>query len=317
MEQPLIYKYKPNSIDDFNFDIDFKNVIRRLLNCNLLNILIVGDSGSCKTSLLNIICKEYYGESYDKNNILVINSLKEQGISYYRTEVKTFCQTICTVPNKKKIILIDDLDLINENSQQVFRNCLDKYSKNVNFIASCTNLQKVIETYQSRVNIFKIKSISNEFMYEKINNIIKNENIIIDKDAISLLVNISNHSMRIMINYLEKFKLINKPINCDLILNTCTNISLKFFNEFTNICKDEKNIFKAIKMMLKLIDEGYSVIDILDNYFIYIKVTNNLNEKIKYKIIILICKYITNFYNLHEDEIELVFFTNNLIKLFD
>ena len=70
-------------------------------------------------------------------------------------------------------------------------------------------------------------------------------------------------------------------------------------------------------MILKLIDEGYSVIDILDNYFIYIKVTNNLNEKIKYKIIILICKYITNFYNLHEDEIELVFFTNNLIKLFD
>ena len=30
----------------------------------------------------------------------------------------------------------DDVDIINEQSQQVFRNCIDKYSHNVNFIAS-------------------------------------------------------------------------------------------------------------------------------------------------------------------------------------
>ena len=38
-----------------------------------------------------------------------------------------------------------------------------------------------------------------------------------------------------------------------------------------------------------------------------------LREDEKYKIFPLICKYITIFYNIHEDQIELALFTNNLI----
>jgi DNA polymerase III delta prime subunit len=50
--------------------------------------------------------------------------------------VKTFCQTCSVIKGKKKIIVLDDIDLINEQSQQVFRNCIDKFSHNVNFISS-------------------------------------------------------------------------------------------------------------------------------------------------------------------------------------
>ena len=66
--------------------------------------------------------------------------------------------------------------------------------------------------------------------------------------------------------------------------------------------------------MNKLIDKGYSVTDILDNYFTFVKITDLLNEEEKYKIIPFICKYITIFHNLHEDEIELLFFTNNIVN---
>ena len=62
---------------------------------------------------------------------------------------------------------------------------------------------------------------------------------------------------------------------------------------------------------------GYSVIDILDNYFIFIKSTKIINnENLKYEVIKLLCKYITIFHNIHEDEIELALFTNNLVQLF-
>jgi hypothetical protein len=57
------------------------------------------------------------------------------------------------------------------------------------------------------------------------------------------------------------------------------------------------------------------VMDILDNYFLFIKNTNILNEDQKYNIIPFICKYISIFHNIHEDEIELALFTNNLIKI--
>jgi hypothetical protein len=54
--------------------------------------------------------------------------------------------------------------------------------------------------------------------------------------------------------------------------------------------------------------------DILDNYFIFIKTTKIISESEKYEIIPLICKYITIFHNIHEDEIELALFTNNIIN---
>ena len=36
----------------------------------------------------------------------------------------------------------------------------------------------------------------------------------------------------------------------------------------------------------------------------------------KYKITKILCKYMTIFHNIHEDEIELALFTNNLVALF-
>ena len=55
---------------------------------------------------------------------------------------------------------IQDIDNINEQSQQVFRNCIDKYSHKVHFLASCSNIQKTIESIQSRCTIIKIKPMN-------------------------------------------------------------------------------------------------------------------------------------------------------------
>ena len=54
--------------------------------------------------------------------------------------------------------------------------------------------------------------------------------------------------------------------------------------------------------------------DILDNYFLFVKQTDMLAEDEKYNIIPYICKYITVFHDIHEDEIELALFTNNLFQ---
>ena len=134
MSIPFIYKYKPTSFQDFEIQSEIIQILNTLISMNNLNILFIGDSGSGKTSLINTLIKEYYGDQSFSDNILEINSLKEQGIQYYRTEVKTFCQTRCSIPNKKKIVILDDIDNINEQSQQVFRNCIDKYNNNVHFI---------------------------------------------------------------------------------------------------------------------------------------------------------------------------------------
>ena len=320
MEQQILFlnKYQPLYFKDFETDDSIIDILNTLIKMNNLNILFIGDIGSGKTTFINAIIKEYYSDFIPKqysDNILYINSLKEQGINYYRNDVKTFCQTCSSIKNKKKIIVLDDIDIINEQSQQVFRNYIDKYSHNVHFISSCCNSQKVIETLQSRFTIIKIKPLHKKHLERIIHKIIQTENINITSDAIIFILSVSNNNVKILINYMEKFKLLNQPIDLELATSICTNISFFIFEQYTQYLQ-QNQLNLAIKLLYDIYDKGYSVMDILDNYFLFLKITNLFTETQKYDIIPIICKYITIFHNIHEDEIELALFSNNVFSIF-
>jgi replication factor C subunit 3/5 len=313
----FLNKYQPLYFKDFESDNDLIIILQNLIELDSLNILFIGDIGSGKTTILNAVIREYYNrfslQEY-QHNVLYINSLKEQGINYYRNDVKTFCQTRSSIKNKKKIIILDDIDIINEQSQQVFRNCIDKYSNNVHFISSCSNTQKVIESLQSRLVIIKIQPLQTEQIARIMNKVIENETIEITDEAKDFLLKVSNNNSKILINYLEKIKLFNKQIDLELATKVCTNISFSKFEEYTNSILNN-DLRSSVKLLYSIYDQGYSVMDILDNYFLFVKSTNLINEKQKYDIIQFICKYISIFHIIHEDEIELALFTNNLIKI--
>ena len=203
--------------------------------------------------------------------------------------------------------------MINEQSQQVFRNCIDKYSHNVAFIASCCNSQKVIDSLQSRMDIVKISPYGKNELTSIANTISQLEGIDMAEDVVNFITTVCNGSVRILVNYLEKFKLVDMAISIELASELCTNISFKELARYTEACKIG-DLNSALCVMNKLIDKGYSVTDILDNYFTFVKITDLLNEDEKYNIIPFICKYITIFHNLHENEIELLFFTNNIVN---
>ena len=211
VHSPFITKYQPRELNDFQqLDDNTVKLVKSLIHLNNLNVLIVGDSGTGKTSIIKSIIKEYYGNGNDYNheNVLVLNSLKEQGIQYYRSDLKIFCQTCSLIKNKKKIILLDDIDLINEQSQQVFRNYMDKYKHNVNFISSCTNIQKVIDSLQSRTIIVKIHPITYSCLQQIITKISSSENLLFTRESEKLLLQVCNNSIRILLNYLEKIKIL-------------------------------------------------------------------------------------------------------------
>ena len=123
MTELLIQKYQPKYFDDFETNHVLYEIIRNLFLIDKLNIMLIGNIGCGKTTVINAIIREYYHPLTPKeynDNILVINNLKEQGISYYRTEVKTFCQTASSIHKKKKLVILDDIDFINEQSQKYF-----------------------------------------------------------------------------------------------------------------------------------------------------------------------------------------------------
>ena len=318
MTTSFVAKYKPYYIDEYSTNIHLMSVVKTLLTMNDLNILFIGSPGSGKTTLLYALIREYYNlnktDHINENNIMFINNLKEQGINYYRSEMKTFCQSHCNTFCKKKMIVIDDLDCVNEQSQQVFRNCIDKYKNNVNFITVCTNIHKVIESIQSRLHILLISNVTDDYIRVIMKNIIMKEGMTIDDVSKEYLVQYSNKSIRVLMNSMEKLHLYGKPIHIELCKKMCSNISFHLFEEYLIYLK-QGELNKSIQKLYDIYDHGFSVIDILDFFFTFIKNTNLITEEEKYQIIPLLCEYITVFHNVHEDMIELALFTNDICNI--
>ena len=102
MVESFLKKYVPKKLDDFLLKSDIITFLNYLTRTDSLNILINSCMGGGKTTLMNLLVNEYYKDVENKNeNIMIINCLKEQGIQYYRNEVKNFCQTTSTIHKKE------------------------------------------------------------------------------------------------------------------------------------------------------------------------------------------------------------------------
>jgi DNA polymerase III delta prime subunit len=313
------FKYLPISFDDY---LDIPEIIKLLKNrieYDFNNIILIGDSCTGKTSLIKSIVYEYYKGSEQKyvhENILHINNLKDQGINFYRNDIKIFCQTQTTIPKKKKLIIIDDIDYLTHHNQQLLKNTIDKHKNNVCMCASSTSSQKIIEHMQSRALLIKLEKLSQNSQQKIISKISKTEKIDIDPSLYDSIISKSNGNIKVVINMLEKFKLINKPIDEVIInelFNNMNNYALYEFN--SNLLNN--NIVDALKILMNFNNNGYSVIDILNYYYTFVKTSDTLDDYQKHEIIPLICKYITIFNNTHEDNIEIIFFVNELKNTLD
>ena len=314
-------QYKPYQLKEYNLDEKRMQLLRTLFEIEDINILLVGSQNSGKTTLLYTIIREYYDlkkkDPIPETNILLINPLKEQGIHYFRNEMKTFCQSKCSIHGKKKMIVIDDIDNLNEQSQQVFRNYIDKYKHNIHTISTCTNIQKVIESIQSRLHIIQLEITCNEEINRLMKKIIEESNIKIENIALEKIksrIITEKEKIGQMISKMEKIYIYqeNQPINFTEIEQMTSNIKKEDMDNYIDYVK-KKDLQNSIHMIQQMEEKGYSVIDILDHLYNYIKETTHLTETQKYNIIPLICKYITIFNKIHEDHIELAIFTNELI----
>lgn len=312
----LINKYKPQKLDDFYGQENTKQFIRNMININMGNFLLVSETGFGKTSYLETFVKEYFlskNISNYKNLVLFINQSKEQGIHFFKNEIKLFCQTN-SLHNVKKILAIDNLDTISESSQHIIRNFIDTYENNVFFISSATNQSKIISPLQSRLLIHYISKPKIEDFISLAHIIINNEKINIENNSlIKSISQKSNFSFRKLINLLDKFRLLGVNITSSIVSDLSGDISDSIFKNILDYLY-LNNLKSAINCMLEISNLGYSNIDIYEGFYEFIK-RAEIDECIKLELIPIICKFISLYYIHFEDPIDLILFVNKIHKI--
>lgn len=311
MKELFIYKHTPKKLIDLPYKKEFNNFINNIIENDLLNIILIDTDLYAKNILLNVILSRV---NVDKNDLLFLSKIKDHGITNLRNEFKKFSKTP-SLTNKKKFLILDELQLYNDNIQRTFINYIDKSSHNFNTIITTNNYHALDEVLVSRFFRINLPKYESSKLVDKINHISKLENITFTTESINHILKISDNSLQFIINLIEKCKLISDNVDLNILMKCSTLINFKNFEDYLEktISKDINNSYL---ILLKFIDNGYSVLDIMNEFYKFIKYTNLLKDEIKFKIFKNISNYIVIFSTIHEENIELYFFTHDLVRIF-
>lgn len=169
------------------------------------NYLFNGSFGCGKTSLARMLVKQFEHPFIEVN--ASINPM-----DILRDEIEPFCVYNSMSSVKKsncKVVILDELDGASSQFFDAFRNFIEKY-KHVRFIATCNDISKIPEGLRTR-RFTRIdfafteedeKEMKSAYAY-KLFYIAKNNDMTIDKPALSTLVKKYYPDMGSMINVIQ------------------------------------------------------------------------------------------------------------------
>ena len=192
---PWIEKHRPKLLDEI---IDHKEKVETLkgfISANQLpHLLFSGPPGTGKTSLILSLSRHMYGAEYRKY-ILEINGSSERGIETVRGTIMSFIQN---KSDKVKLVILDEADALTTEAQGALKSVIEKGVTYCRFCLICNDVNKIIPALQSRCTKFPFAFLSKGSMKKKLLDIIVEEEINIEEQAIDVLLLVERDFRQIM-----------------------------------------------------------------------------------------------------------------------
>jgi replication factor C subunit 3/5 len=293
---PWIEKYRPNTIDEIVGNGQVISILNNMVEKNSLpHIILFGSSGTGKTSTVLAFAKKIYGKFY-RHMILELNGSDDRGINVVREQIKEFCSTnnnLYKMFNKKsiyKLVILDEVDSMTLDGQFALRRIIENYTENTRFCLICNYITKITPALRSRCLAFRYEPLSNDFIMDKLYDIMDKEKVDLEDEIIDKIVLKSNGDLRKSINMLQcltTFSKIsfNKGNDITLLFNMIDNkdieiilTELKSSNNFTKKYNVIKDIINSKEY--NLTDIIYHIIDqiILKDKIINKKIIKELSK---------------------------------------
>lgn len=312
LQQNFSEKYFPKNINDLPLEPKFLEILKNHIKCDVTKLLLICDDHYTKSILVPAIIRELnLDENVDK---LVIRDIKDKSILNMRYKLRIFCKS--TFTNVKKLLIIDNIHTYTESLQLLFNSNIDMCNDNIHIIMTTNNIYNVDEGLSSRIFPLHVPNINTNQLMTIIDNVCKYEDIEINDECKQFIITISEKKVQSVYYILEKCKLIqyDTPVSVEIINKSCTLIHFDKLTTYIVLCKENK-LNCAYEHLITIIDTGHSVIDILNELFLFIKTVETVSEEDKYKCCNIISLYIVIFTTLHEEELELLLFTFDIIDI--
>jgi len=198
-----VEKYRPKKLEDVVLEEAQMGFLQDCLNDGEVpNLLFIGPPGSGKTTTARILCDVIIK---DDSDILLLNGSETTGVDTVRHEIMGFLKSPPYI-SRHKIIFIDEFDYMSLNAQASLRHIMEDENMMEcgRFICTGNYISKILDPLQSRFQIFKMDTISEDFAVQYVTKILDSEGIKYLQDNVRLVVQSLLPDVRKVVNTLQK-----------------------------------------------------------------------------------------------------------------
>ena len=292
---PWVEKYRPKTIEEIISHHQNILTIKKLLENNSLpHLLFHGSPGTGKTSTIMALANEIYGPDI-KLMTMKLDASDDRGINSVRDDIKGFAEKSNMFKKGVKLVILDEADAMTFDAQFALRRIIEKYSESLRFCLICNYENKIIPAIRSRCANFRFGNIDINHILTKLNQIVQNENLKVEKNATETIAKLSKGDLRKAINLLQSIASQNNNYITEyLCYDTAGVPNNKEINEILSILMNKQIMFKDAwsQIWLLIKNNGWSLsiilkelilemIDKLDNSMInYISELSDLENAV-------------------------------------
>lgn len=217
MGQALYRKYRPLSFSEAVGQEAITETLEQAIKSERIShaYLFAGPRGVGKTSVARILAHQINQLPYTHDNfhldIIEIDAASNRRID----EIRDLREKVHITPTsaKYKVYIIDEVHMLTKEAFNALLKTLEEPPAHCIFILATTEAHKLPETIISRTQRFNFKPISKSAAIARLLKIVKEEKINIDDDALDLLSEYGEGSLRDIIGLLDQLNTTGKKIN--------------------------------------------------------------------------------------------------------
>ena len=258
---PWVEKYRPKTINEIISHAQNIETIKKLLIGGALpHLLFHGASGTGKTSTIMALSREIYGNNV-RLMVMKLDASDDRGINSVREDIKGFAEKSNMFQKGVRLIILDEADSMTFDAQFALRRIIEKYSATIRFCLICNYENKIIPAIRSRCANFRFSNIDNIHICNKLNQIIKSENLKHEPDVTNTIATLAKGDLRKAINLLQSISMQTDFITNVLCFETAGIPSKNEVKELLNTLLNDTHSFdSSYKTIVKIIkSQGYSL----------------------------------------------------------